>query len=500
MVLTQISKRAARITLRVRGAIAACVLLNAISGCAYFAAQPEIDPDRWAPAHETRPWQLQDAGDSRVLTESANALPHPNQTSAGRYDLITLCELALRHSPQTRRVWESARAAAARLGRTRSYYYPTITAESDAGYKREIIPAPNQFGVNKQWYINPQVSLEYTLLDFGRRAADTETAAEQLIAANLSFNRAMQDVIFAVQRSFYTLAAAEASVVAAQQNLTLARTNLEAVDQRVSVGLATEPALLLAKQVEAQSIYDLENARVLVREAQADVAVAVGVPANSAIAVESLQAQAVPAGLGKQVNELIDLAVSQRPDLAAQLANFRSSQSTVERAKAEWYPILGVEGFYGGTNSGYSWNGAPTIKANTPAYSALLSLRWDLFTGFERINAIRETSAQSRAARADLDSAELDTIGEVWKAYYEFQSAVKKYQYAQTLLAASQEAYDANIETYRQGLSTIVELLTADRDLANARYTLIQSKADLLISSAAVAYSTGAVAMPMPKP
>ena len=500
MVVAQISKRAARMTLHVRGAIAACVFLHAISGCAYFAAQPEIDPDRWAPPHETRLWQLQDASDSRVLTESANALPQPSQTTPARYDLITLCELALRDSPQTRRAWESARATAARLGRTRSYYYPTITTETDAGYKREIVAAPNQFGVNKEWSINPQVSLEYILLDFGRRAADTQTATEQLIAANLSFNRAMQDVIFGVQRSFYALAAAEASVIAAEQNLTLARTNLEAVDQRVSVGLATEPALLLAKQVEAQSIYDLENARVLVREAQADVAVAVGVPANSAIKVESLKAQAVPAELGKQVNDLIDLAVSQRPDLAAQLANFRSSQSTVQRAKAEWYPVVGVEGSYGGANFGYSWNGATTIKGNTPAYSALLTLRWDLFTGFERINAIRETSAQSRAAHAELDSAELDTIGQVWRSYYEFQSALKKYQYAQALLAASQEAYAANIETYRQGLSTIVELLTADRDLANARYTLIQSKADLLISSAAVAYSTGAVAITVPKP
>ncbi|HEY2664458.1 MAG TPA: TolC family protein [Candidatus Binataceae bacterium] len=500
MVLAQIFERAGRTTMRARGAIAACVILHAASGCAWFAAQPEIDPDRWAPPQETREWQLQDASDSRVLTESANALPHPTQTGGGRYDLITLCELALRDSPQTRRAWESARTAAAQLGKTRSYYYPTISTETDGGYTREFFPSPGRYGLVKQWYINPQVSLEYTLLDFGRRAADTETATEQLIAANLSFNRAMQNVIFAVQRSFYALAAAEASVIAAEQNLTLARTNLEAVDQRVSVGLATQPALLLAKQVAAQSIYDLENARVLVREAQADIAVAVGVPANSAIAVQSLQAQAVPDGLGKEVNDLIDSAVRQRPDLAAQLANFRSSQSTVRRAQAEWYPVLGVDGSYGETNFGFSWNNESTLKGNTPVYSALLSLRWDLFTGFERLNAIREASAESRAARADLDSAELDTIGQVWKSYYEFQSAMKKYQYAQALLAASQEAYDANIETYRQGLSTIVELLTADRDLANARYTLIQSKADLLISSAAVAYSTGAVAMPVSKP
>jgi outer membrane protein len=500
MGLALILERAAQLTRQARGMIVPCAIMFAASGCAWFAAQPEIDPDRWAPPQETREWQLHDARDSRVLSDSANSLPRPAPKGAGRYDLITLSEMALQDSPQTRRAWESARAAAAELGRTRSYYYPTISTQTDGGYARQIIPVPNRYGVNKQWNITPQLSLEYTLLDFGRRAADTEAATEQLIAASLTFNRTMQGVIFAVERSFYGLAAAEASVVAAEQNLALARTNLEAVDKRVSVGLATEPALLLAKQVAAQSIYDLENARVLVRDAQADIAVAVGVPANAAIEVESLQAQPVPDRLGKEVNDLIDSAVRQRPDLAAQLAALRSSQSRVRRARAEWYPVLEVVGAYGEQNLGFSWNNATTIEANTPQYSALLTLRWDLFTGFERLNAVREASAQSQAARADLDSAEVELMGVVWKSYYEFQSALKKYQYAQALLAASQEAYDANIETYKQGLSTIVELLTADRDLANARYTLIQSKADLLISSSAVAYATGAVVTPARNP
>ena len=65
-----------------------------------------------------------------------------------------------------------------------------------------------------------------------------------------------------------------------------------------------------------------------------------------------------------------------------------------------------------------------------------------------------------------------------------------------SLLAASQESYEANLETYQQGLSTIVELLTSERDLANARYTIIQSKAELLTAYAAVAYAAGSLHSP----
>jgi len=110
------------------------------------------------------------------------------------------------------------------------------------------------------------------------------------------------------------------------------------------------------------------------------------------------------------------------------------------------------------------------------------------------LNDDRRTEADRAAQRESVRSLELQTIAEVWRSYYDFQTAVKRYEFAQALLAAAQEAYDDNIETYRQGLSTIVELLTADRDLANARFTMIQSTADVLTSSAAVANAVGAVA------
>jgi outer membrane protein TolC len=125
-----------------------------------------------------------------------------------------------------------------------------------------------------------------------------------------------------------------------------------------------------------------------------------------------------------------------------------------------------------------------------------LGLKWDIFTGFRRLNVVRRAEADRETARAELKTLAIDATAQVWRAYYEFQSSLSRYNYAVSLLAASQESYDANLETYRQGLSTIVELLTAERDLANARYTIIQSKAELLTAYAAVAYAAGAVRNP----
>ena len=121
----------------------------------------------------------------------------------------------------------------------------------------------------------------YTLLDFGRRTPAQPPRATQLAAANFSFNRKLQDVVFATQRSFYAIGAAKAAVQAAEQNVELAKTDDEAVSRRVDLGLATEPELLLSRERVAQSQYDLASAHLLVREAQASMAVALGVAANT---------------------------------------------------------------------------------------------------------------------------------------------------------------------------------------------------------------------------
>ena len=128
-----------------------------------------------------------------------------------------------------------------------------------------------------------------------------------------------------------------------------------------------------------------------------------------------------------------------------------------------------------------------------PEYGAGVSLKWDIFTGFSRVNSIKEAESHRDAARADLEGADLDVAAGVWRAYFTYRTARRKYDYATALLAASQSSYNSNFKSYRLGLATIIELLSAERELGAARFTIIQSKAELLISAATVTFATGAI-------
>jgi len=68
-------------------------------------------------------------------------------------------------------------------------------------------------------------------------------------------------------------------------------------------------------------------------------------------------------------------------------------------------------------------NGGSRQDLNQPFYGAMLTLRWDLFTGFDRYYGVHKAMAQRNASRSQLKALKVDVIATVWKDYYHFLSA-----------------------------------------------------------------------------
>src|SRR5208283_4483891 len=210
--------------------------------------------------------------------------------------------------------------------------------EFEGGYFKLPLQFPGETLVVRNEEFLPQVKVNYDLLDFGRTRASERGAREQLIAANFSFNRAMQDLVFNVERAYYILSAAKASVSAAEANLALAQTSFHAVEDRHRVGLATKPQTLIAAQLEAQAVYDLENAHSMVHEAHSGLAEAIGISPKMPINVRGFEQDSIPDSLGDDVDKLVAAAVKERPDLAAQVASVRAGDAAIELAHSQFYP------------------------------------------------------------------------------------------------------------------------------------------------------------------
>jgi outer membrane protein len=471
-------------------------------GSAALSDRPEFDPPRQASASAERAWTPAPADRAALQTDalaSTNAYNTAIDTTTGRtYDLPSLINMALAANPSTRADWQAARSAAYAWGRSRAPYYPLVKLDSRSGYERIVDQVPNHWGTLKNWQSTNLLSLNYVLIDFGRRDAAANSAHANLLAANFAFNRSLQAVLFNVERAFYLFDASRARITAAQAVVHLAETDRRAVQKRHDLGLATGPDLLLARQREAQAEYDLENIELGMRDAQADLALALGLDPTQLPPVANFASQPLPAKLGPAIDALLKLAVADRPDLAAEAARLRGQEAQVALARADMYPSLAVNGYYGSHAFNYQLSNPPTpiYTAMAPEYAATLSLKWDLFAGFAHLNAIGQAQAARDQAQAQLQATALEVASEVWRSYYAFQTAMKKYQYAEALLQASQSSYDSNYKSFGHGLVNIIDLLAAERDLASAQYTIIQSRADVLVAAADVAYSTGEISAP----
>jgi outer membrane protein len=471
---------------------AAAVLALGVTaaGCAAFPFSAAWNPYAAAPALPSVPWRPIDGRNQPRLASLVERLSSEIQIEPDRvHGLADLIDLAQRLNPETRKSWEEARAAAARLGRAEAAWFPTLAALAAAGGSRRTELAVGAIPVTGL-SATPELRLSWLLFDFGRREADVEQAGWQVLELNFSFNRKHQDIIFAVSRNFFALDASRARLTAAQVTLEQASAVAEAIQARLEQGLATRPELLLAVQDRARAAFEVQEARGFIANTQAALAESIGIPPTMPLRMAELSALPLPTGLTEAVEGIIDRALVRRPDLAARLAALRAREAEVKRARAEFRPRVGLTSGVGSALGRYTFGDQGPFSYGQLNWGAFLTVEWTLFEGFARENRLREATSLRGAAEAEAAALELAVIRQVWQAYADVKTALQKRDFALALLAAAEEAYASAVESYQSaGLATVLDVLAAQRDLARARLTEIQSRADLLQSASALVYA-----------
>src|SRR6266478_2633346 len=383
------------------------------------------------------------------------------------YNLAELIDIAERNNPDTRVAWERARQAAAAVGLSESAYYPFLVASAAAGYDRAFIPFPTLAVNQKKLLTNlslaavsitgggslvtqaqvyrAELNAKWLLLDFGERSAVVAAAKEQLMMANVGFNATHQKIVFQVTDRFYQLGTARQKVLVSQSALEAAQTVEQAVQARIDNGLATKPELLQAQQQTAQTAFDVEATTGLESDARVALVESIGLLPTVPLNVADLGQRSTSEQTNGSVDELIARALSQRPDLVAKLANMRAKQNEIRRVRAEYYPKVAID---------------------------------------------------AHVSENELDGARDSAVREVWKAYTDFKTALRKQDSAAKLVTASQNAFDAVLESYKNGLSTYPEIVSAQRNLASARSVSHDTQSAIYTTASALALSTGDLARP----
>ena len=444
------------------------------------------------------PWHAPDLSGYTSVLKSAELSPIDPQK---HYELVELIDLAQRRNPETRVAWESAVRAAIGVGMVQAEYYPVITLAATGGYLTEALPAP--FDIAPSGFFRadlatvlPVLSLRWLLLDFGRRGSAMDAAKQNLLAANLGFNRKHQEIIYRVQHAYLTLTSLRAKIAVAESSVNAARAVRESAEAQLRNGLATLPEVSLARQQEAQATFDLEDVLASERDAEIALAESIGIPPTTPIQITEFPSLPPAAALETSVDKVIDQALAKRPDLIAKVAALRAKEADVRGARAARYPILALSSNFNSIIGGVQITGGGKgstgwFSSTQPSGGVLLSFEWNIFDGGAAHRRIEMAEAERRTAEDEVTIARDKAIRDVWKAYTDVRLAVRKLDVATALVDASQKSYDASFEANRRGLGTLTDLLAARRELSHAQFVELDAKLQLLNASSALAFATG---------
>ena len=447
-----------------------------------LAQSPPLSPER--PWHSPQERQI-------ITEEQRFRLPTLRIESDKAYTLAELIDLAEAHSPETRVVWENARAQAAGLGIARSELLPTLAAVALAGVERDEAGFGARFYRQTLPSFQVSLDLDYTIFDFGARRGRINAESARLLASNFGFNDVHRQLIYDVSLAYYRLLNAAGQEEAAGASLVNAQAVQQAAEERLRNGLATLPDVLEARSATAQARYDLQAVLGTEEIARGDLATALGASATARFRVQPLSEVPTPESVADTVEQAINRALEQRPDLQAQVAEVRMAHAERQQARSAFYPSLSV-------SAGSSAQSLYIMQQDLPwGHTAGLtggltaSLNWTVFDGGARRNRLAQAEAHIRQAEAQVSAARDHIEDQVWTAYSNLNTAFRQREAAAALVTAATQSYSAALESYNYGVRNLLDVTNAQKVLAQARSTDILARTQVLAALADLAFRTG---------
>jgi outer membrane protein TolC len=405
--------------------------------------------------------------------------------------LAEILDVALRNNPTTKLTWAKARAAAAQYGQSQSPNFPTLTG--NFVYERSKITYPPEFGSPRfvqflsDW--GPQMTLTYTLLDFGQTRATTESARQALLYADYTHDRQIQTVLQQVTADYYNYLSQQELLKAQEADLYTAQTTFKAADEELQAGTQDKSDLLQAQTQLLQTQIQLVNQKQTVINARAALLTDMGVNCNQSINIELLPDVPPIDEMVQTADQLLTIALQKRSDLIAAEARVKSEEAAIDAAWRQFWPTVtyNLNAFQEFSNPGGNLN---------VNYYSTLSLNIPIFSGFSTLNNLKQVRAQKQQAEANLRQTQLNVVEDIVTAHTSVKTAFDALQISDNLLKTAQEQYEVILSRYKAGVATILDVVSSQSTLATARANQVSSTNQWLNSLVNLSYAAGTLQPP----
>ncbi len=169
--------------------------------------------------------------------------------------------------------------------------------------------------------------------------------------------------------------------------------------------------------------------------------------------------------VGISQEEALRLALEQRPDYQSSKKLVRAAEEAVAAARAEWYPTVDVNGFYG--------DAGINLARSHGVFTVTGALNFNIFTA-GRIRADVEKAQATLKQRSDeLADQGAQVEVEVRDAFLDLQSAADQVAVARDNLVLANQTLDQARDRFSSGVTDNIEVVQAQGSVAMANDNLI---------------------------
>jgi outer membrane protein len=420
-----------------------------------------------------------------ILLAAIIASPGLAQTPAERE--VTLAEAvrrAERVQPAIIRASADVRTAGAQRRSAWGAYLPRITASSSGSDffsegPARIDPITGELtsGNSSSRSVSTSLSASLDLFTGFRRGAEMRAARATQTAAEASLIDARFEQALTTTNQFLDALAAAQLLRVRGASVRRAEEQLKTAVAKLRAGSATRSDSLRSLVTLGTARLDQIATQTQLASAEANLARLIGEPGRVRAADDSAFYRMLPA---VDTQAIRAEAESKSPRIQSAGANAAAARASARASRSAYWPSLTLA-----ANTG--WNGSRTTDYDLFNQRQLsLSLRWNLFDGFDRELTIVQRDAELDLAEANAADAQREVQAELTTRLAELDAARTRIEITQTSVAAAAEDLRVQQQRYRLGVSTIVDLLTsqealnqAEVDVVNARFDYLRAKAQL---------------------
>ncbi|WP_018954086.1 TolC family outer membrane protein [Thioalkalivibrio sulfidiphilus] len=399
-------------------------------------------------------------------------------------DLWTIYQTALQHDAELRAAEADYRAALEARPQARSVLLPQIDAGASQAHTRT---EPSGFPNTSYDTTRFDITLNQSVYDHRNYVALRQ--ADLSIAQATAFrDAARQALILRVAEAYF-------DVLAAQDNLSFAEAEKEAIgrqleqaERRFEVGL-----IAITDVKESQAQFDIAVAQEIAARNQLDIA-------REQLAVVTGQYYEALASLSDRLplttpepadmNRWVESAIDRNLGLTARRFATEAAAEEIKRQRAGHYPTVGLQASYADIDN----SGAPTANSQlldrTDAQIAL-QLRVPIYSGGRTSSLTRESRERFDSAREQLELTQRLTVQQTRSAYLSVVAGISRVQALNQALASTQAAAEAAEAGFEVGTRTAVDVLLALREVFRAQRDYAQARYEFVVNTLRLKQAAG---------